>query len=787
MTQDRNRCVVTGLGAISAIGRSLPECWQSILESKSGIGRTATVNTDNCYTDFSAEIADFPENGKDRTVALCLKAVEEALSDAAVSDFNGDRRASVIMGSCVGGGRSIEKYYTEAKSRENILNMPISALANHVAARCHAGGTVTNIANACAAGTISIAYACDLIRAGKADIVVAGGADAFSPVPYAGFLSLHALEDGPCSPFNHSHGITLGEGAGALIVESYAHAKARGAKIYCEVLGAGVSSDAFHITAPRPDGAGQIAAIRTAIAASGLRAADIDYINAHGTGTAKNDEAEFLSLHTIFDPEHGTPGVSSTKAMTGHCLGAAGAIEAVFTVKALTENLMPPTLGYAEEDLATLEQKAGALNFCPNVPVPKKLANVMSNSFAFGGNNASIVFGREGGKLPPVPDKKEIVLTGMGMVTPLGNGKARYIEACKAEERICAGSAASRVGAEDFNAVGLKMAFYRKLDHFSQLQAVSGLAALHDSGLTVGEDNAARIGIAVGSSEGALGPSCEFQKMIAEKGNAAGSAFKFPNTVYNAAGGYLSICTGVRGYSVTVTNGAQSGLQSAVYAAEVLRNGQADAMLVSGSDENGEILAELYGALGVTTDEVSSPYSEGSGFSLSDGSVTMVLETREHAEARNAEVYCRIRGCGTAHDSVPFGTLTGSAGALRAAIDEALADGGLTADEIDAVIGFANGCKAVDAIEVQVLSERFGAVPVLSVKERMGEGRAASSAMGLAHAALLLHGELAEEADAYTLAGGTPRRQTVRADGLRRILAVSYGSGGSYTAVILER
>lgn len=787
MTQDKNRCVITGLGVVSAIGRSLPECWQSILASKSGIGRTATVSTENCYTDYSAEIADFPENGEDRTVALCLSAVREALSDAAVEDFNGDRRASVIMGSCVGGGKSIEKYYTEEKSRENVLNMPISALANHAAALCHAGGTVTNIANACAAGTISIAYACDLIRAGRSDIVVAGGADAFSPVPYAGFLSLHALEDGPCSPFNRSHGITLGEGAGALIVESYEHAKARGAKIYCEVLGAGVSSDAFHITAPRPDGAGQIAAIRAAIADSGLSAADIDYINAHGTGTAKNDEAEFLSLHTIFDPVHGTPGVSSTKAMTGHCLGAAGAIEAVFTVKALTENCMPPTLGYRQEDMELLVQRAGEMDFCPNVPVSKELTNVMSNSFAFGGNNASIVFGKQRGDVPSVSGKKEIVLSGMGLVTPLGSGKTRYIEACKADERICTGSAASHVGAEELGSVGLKMAFYRKLDHFSQLQAVSGLAALHDSGLTVDEGNAERIGIAVGTSEGALGPSCDFQKMIAEKGNAAGSAFKFPNTVYNAAGGYLSICAGIRGYSVTVTNGAQSGLQSAVYAVNVLQSGRADAMLVSGSDENSEILSELYGTLGLVADEAVKPYSEGSGFPLSDGSVTLVLESRENAAARSAEVYCRVCGCGMAHDSVPFGTLTGSAEALRAAIDEALRDGGLRPDEIDAVIGFANGCKAVDTIETETLPEMFGNVPVISVKERVGEGRAAAAALGLAHAALLLHGDLSAEADAYRCVDGKLCKCAVEADGLGRILVISYGSGGSYTAVILAR
>ena len=195
--------------------------------------------------------------------------------------------------------------------------MPISSIAPQVAGQCHAGGVVTNIANACAAGTISIAYACELIRAGKADVVLAGGSDTFAAVPYAGFLSLHALDADGCSPFNRCTGITLGEGSGVVVVESYEHAKARNAKMYCEVLGAGVSSDAHHITAPRPDGEGQMEAINRAIKNSGLKKSDIGYVNAHGTGTAKNDDAEFLSLHTIFDGENNNLSVSSTKAMTG--------------------------------------------------------------------------------------------------------------------------------------------------------------------------------------------------------------------------------------------------------------------------------------------------------------------------------------------------------------------------------------------------------------------------------------------------------------------------------------
>ena len=785
-----NRCVITGLGVISAIGHNVSECWENILASRSGIDHTHTLDTENCYADFAAEVKDFGETDPtlDRATALCLTATAEAMQDAGFSGFGGNTRTGVIMGSCVGGGRSLESYYRGGKQPSDVLKMPISPIANHVAAAVGAGGVVTNVANACAAGTISIAYASDLIRAGKADVVIAGGTDAFSSVPYSGFLSLHALDENSCSPFNHSHGITLGEGAGAVVVESLEHARARGAHIYCEVLGAGISSDAHHITAPRPDGEGQMNAIRAAIANSGLKEADVDYVNAHGTGTAKNDEAEFLSLHTIFDGKNDGLSVSSTKAMTGHCLGAAGAIEAVFAIKALAEDTVPPTLGYSEEDLAVLAEKAGGLDFVPNKPEKKALGAVMNNSFAFGGNNASIIFSKDKGKTPDAPARKEIAVTGLGMVTPLGNGRAAYAEACRNGSE-CGASAASVIGLPDYEAQGLKMNFYRKLDHLSQLQAVSGMDALHDAHYDVTDENATRIGMIVGTSEGALGPSCEFQSIIAEKGNAGGSAFKFPNTVYNAAGGYLSICAGIKGYNVTVTNGAQSGLQSVAYAMQVIRNGWEDAMLATGTDENSEIISELYGKLNLTADEKVRPYEGKNAFSLSDGSVSALLETVDSARARDAKILCRVTGYGMAHASVPFGTVTGSADGLTAAVLAALDDAGLSAGDIDAVIGFANGHRAPDAVETDGLSRVFdlSQVPVISVKERAGEGRAASATLGLAHAALMLCGELETEPDAYRSVGGKMKKCGVRSSDLNRILAVSYAAGGSYAAVVAER
>ena len=796
MTENMNRCVITGLGMISAVGDNVQECWDSVLASRSGIDHTTTVDTENCYSDYAAEVRsgcleELPRTeGMDRVSKLCIKAVDEALRDSSLTDFSGDSRVSVIMGSCVGGVVSAEEYYTAEKRKELIPQMPISAIASQAAAWCHAGGAVTNVANACAAGTISIAYAADLIRAGKADIVVAGGADAFASVPYAGFTSLHALDAQPCSPFNRLSGITLGEGAGALIVESYEHAKARGARIYCEVLGSGVTSDAHHITAPRPDGECQMNAIRTAIESSGLTEADIGYVNAHGTGTAKNDEAEFLSLHTIFDGKNDDLSVSSTKAMTGHCLGAAGAVEAVFAVKALTENTVPPTLGFSEEDLVRLKERAGDIDFCPNVPRKKKLTNVMSNSFAFGGNNASIVFSKEQGNVKSVPAHASAAITGLGIVTPAGSGKDSYTELMNGSLVLRPGDAVrSEVGKEQYDELGLKMAFYRKLDHFSQLQCVSGMYALKDGGYEITDENAPQTGIIVGTSEGSLSPVCDFEMLIAEKGNANGSAFKFPNTVYNAAGGYLSICSGIKGYNVTATNGAQSGLFSVAYAMDVIRSGKQKAMLATGTDENNDIMQELFDGLDLITDECVMPYSGRDRFTLSDGSTALLLENAESAKARGAEIYAYAVGSGAANCGVPFGTLSGSEKALERAITDALEDASLEPGDIDAVIGFANGHRVVDGIEREALKNVFGddvcRLPVYSVKDKLGEGRAASAALAAAHAALMLHGDIIDQ-DFYNVSGSEAAGRE-SAEMYRYILAISYGSGGSYCAVVISR
>ncbi len=315
------------------------------------------------------------------------------------------------------------------------------------------------------------------------------------------------------------------------------------------------------------------------------------------------------------------------------------------------------------------------------------------------------------------------------------------------------------------------------------------MQALKDGALTVTDDNATRIGIVVGSSEGALGTCCNFTENIVEKGNAMGSALKFPNTVYNAAGGYLSICSGIKGYNVTVTNGFQSGLQSVAYGMNVIRSGKADYILATGTDENIEVINELYTKLDLVNDKKTNAFENNSKFSLSDGSVSLLIENEEKAKSRNAKIYAHVNGYGMAYSGAKFGSVKGTDEGLKKAILLALADANMTIDDIDCISGFANGMKEFDDIELNVYADvfknRLQNIPVVEVRDYLGEARSAAASMSLAQAALLLNGEI-KSSKAYYL-NEKPTVANVSLEGLKNVLVTSVGLGGTYTAIIISK
>lgn len=406
----KRRVVVTGVGTINPIGHNVEETWKSIEEGKCGIAPISLFDTKGMKVTLAGEVKDFDvtkyidkkeAKKMDRFIQMGMIASHEAMLDSGLDINNIDsHRFGVIVSSGIGGLGSIEKNYQTGEKRgfdrvsPFFIPMTISNLAaGHIAIAYHAQGLCTCPVTACAGGTNAIGDAFRNIRDGYQDVMIAGGCEAsVTPLGIGGFTSMKALSDATdpdraSIPFDKErNGFVMGEGAGILILEELEHALKRGAHIYGEMTGYGVSCDAHHITAPLPNGEGGAYAMQNALDDAGISYDVIDYINAHGTSTHLNDLCETEAIKSVFKEHAYKLAVSSTKGHTGHCLGAAGGIEAVLSVLALKHDFIPPTLNYQVKD------EECDLNVVPNVGVKKDLHYVMSNSLGFGGHNASIIF-----------------------------------------------------------------------------------------------------------------------------------------------------------------------------------------------------------------------------------------------------------------------------------------------------------------------------------------------------------------------------------------------------------
>ncbi len=386
------RIAVTGAGIVCAIGRNKAEVWRAIVESRAGIRKLTKFEGETFPTDIAAEAdVDLPRAKRlSRTDLLAVIAAKEAIEQAGDIPLE---RAIVSTGTSTGGLLEGEDYYfrrlVHGRRRapaSRVLQQPTSGPSDAVAQSFSLGGGVISNATACASAGAAIGMAADYLRSHHADVAIAGGSDALCRLTYSGFNVLQAVDPEPCSPFAANRkGITLGEGAGYLVLERWDDAIARGATILAELSGYGASCDAHHPTAPAEDGRGAEAAMRGALSEGRLDPASIDYVNAHGTGTTLNDSSESRAIIAALGTN--VP-VSSSKSYFGHTLGASGAVEAVVTVLALQNQIAPPTLRLKEP------APECPLDYIPETPRPMHLANVLSNTFGFGGSNVSLLFRR---------------------------------------------------------------------------------------------------------------------------------------------------------------------------------------------------------------------------------------------------------------------------------------------------------------------------------------------------------------------------------------------------------
>ena len=408
MKQLHRRVVVTGLGILSPIGNTVNEAWSSCTEGLSGITHV-DVGIANSPVSIGAQLKNFntsdhldPKEVRriDPFIQYGLIAANQSISDSGILDYESlnKEKVGINFGAGIGGIQTIEnnKMILESKGHKKVspFFVPgsiVNMISGLVSIKHGFMGPNTSVVTACSTGNHCIGTAARSIACGEADVMIAGGAEmASTPLSIAGFISARALStnsdpESACRPWDKDRdGFILADGAGSLVLEDYEHAKQRNAHIYAEIIGFGMSSDAYHMTAPPEDGRGAALSMKNALIDAEINADEIDYINAHGTSTPLGDLAETRALKTIFT--NTMPSISSTKSMTGHTLGAAGAIESIFCIKSLNDNVVPPTINLINQDSEC------DLDYTALRSVEKKVTVAMNNSFGFGGTNSTLVF-----------------------------------------------------------------------------------------------------------------------------------------------------------------------------------------------------------------------------------------------------------------------------------------------------------------------------------------------------------------------------------------------------------
>ncbi|MEU4833932.1 beta-ketoacyl-[acyl-carrier-protein] synthase family protein [Streptosporangium sp. NPDC023615] len=757
--------VVTGLGIICAAGRDPAEFWTRLTTARGGL----TPIEDEAFAVFTARYAgqvpdawiddQLPaeEAAGDRTARLALVAANQAIEQAGRPGRAGAVRAApapdrfgVILGKC------------QATPGPGGSYQPMHHTADVVAERLGLGGPRILVSTACAAGGNAVGLARDKILTGEADAVLAGGVDPLLFGTYAGFAGLQALSTGPCRPYSHSDGLNLGEGAAFLLLEPLDLALARGATPLAEVAGYGLSADAYHATAPDPTGRGGAGAVRRALAEAGLTPDDVHYVSGHGTGTPANDTMEAKVMRLVFGDRASRVPTSSIKSFVGHTLGAAGAVEAVASVLALRHGVVPPTIGFDDDG----DGARADLDYVPNRAREMTVDTVVSNNYAFGGNNVSLVLTRPRDPAPygPAP-RREAVISGLGPVTCAGTGIAETAAAITAGRR--ADGRAPSLEGRTFAPRSL----WRHMNRLSRLAIAASRLAWEDADLKLPRKALDDVALVFATGAGSAESTGGFDDSIALNPNKP-AVLSFSNVVLNATGGAVCQTLGLRGPTTTLCNGAASASIALDCALEMIDAGKAEVVLVVAADETAarQALAsfELLDASGAAGDAGPSgdggpvPYGErpappagpeaasgtgagpGAGAGAASGigpvagsaAVAFVVESAEHCAGRGGRPYARVAG--TRH----------AAGRGAEPVARSLA---LPGAAPALVVGAATGLPR-DGEEAAAVLARVPDALLTASAALIGDCQAATGAMNIALAALAVRDGLAP-----ALAGlGTP-------------------------------
>lgn len=749
----RHRVVVTGLGAITSQGNSLQDFWEGVSSGRVAIREVTHLPMDGYRTSLGGEVQDpalpehdflHPDGFHDRALDFTVKAAEEAMASCGVGVGPiPAERWGVVIGTCNAGLLAGEEWYRRRKAGEQpdprlVLLVPPQAFSEALSGIFDLRGPVLSVDTACAASANAIGYAAELIRNGQADAVLTGGADAFSDILVSGFNALESLSPEPAAPYSRDRkGLSLGEGSGMLVLMREDVARAQGAPVLAEILGYGLSADGYHPTAPHPEGRGAARAIQTALAQGGVAPAEVGYVNSHGTGTPKNDPAETAATKVGLGEEAAhRAAVSSTKSMIGHLLGGAGAIEAISTVKTLEQQLAPPTANYTEPDPEC------DLDYIVEGPRAMELDIAVSNNFAFGGANASIVFARAGARPqgPATPALDRVVITGLGALTTAGTDLDALWEAYSSSRDCTAVEDGVSLGRVDYAPSDFLTPKERKrVDGLGLFSIIASRMALEDAGLELTDENRTRVGAILGTGVGPMESMEGFSAGVIEEGANGANPAVFPNTVYNAAGGQVAIKIGALGPASTVTVGHAAGASSLCYGCELAGANHADAMLCLGADSLTDTVIAAYRELGVLrgAGDGAADGASSSGMALAEAGVAVLVERLGAAQARGARIRAEVLGHAVTSDARGIGHLDPEGEGVERAMRLALERAGIAASDVAAVWASACGLAVADEAEAKAIERLLGGnvkvnTPKLLLGEPMGAGPSLEVALAIA-------------------------------------------------------
>jgi 3-oxoacyl-[acyl-carrier-protein] synthase II len=760
----RQRVVVTGIGVYCSCGKTPEELLQSIKQARCGIGLIECFDTTGMKIKHGGEIKGHnplnhftPQeaNELDWTGQFAVIAAKQAVGDSRINLAGfAPERVGLIAG--INGGRGDVKYATKCPPWETYevartyqLTGPF-VQTDAVASKLGIHGPRASISTACAASASALGYAYDLFQAQKADVIVAGGADGFSLRIYAGFIPFGAMAPKPCSPFSVSTGVTFGEGAGFVVLEPLDRAQARGAKIYGELLGYGSTNDAYHITTPDPSGDGLRGAMKMALGNTGLHPSQIDYINAHGTGTRDNDLVESLVIEDLFRGLPKVPPVSSSKSFFGHTLGAAGILEFIVTLMCQNEGILPPTINFESP------RPGCKLDYVPNQARSGKIRFFLSNSLAFGGVNAVLV----GAEVDPnlsLPERRTdgVGITGLGIVSPIGCSIEAFVEGLRRgtcgidkvegfDTGACRAKRAGLVKGFDLKQLKLQIDLRRTGPLIEYAVGAAGMA-LRDAGLEGRRIPDERIGFVMGFTHPSAAATDRFLRTLRERGIDKLGAKDLPAVLFATVSGLVSESFKLKGINSTLVDGFSAGLFALAHGFELLRqNDSQDAMVVVAADEVGALFLRVCDRLGMLATEerngerLSLYDPRGAGFVLGEGAVAIVLERLEGARARGTKVYATLDGYGLTADASGFLSLEPEGKWLQQAMEIALREGGLSVEDVDVCYGHARGIPPYDLREMSALRRVLKGAkrPVGCVTGNMGVAPAACGLFSVAAAIL---------------------------------------------------